>query len=130
MCVLLAKSMRVNLVKPIAANNLVVDVDSSIHCRCFTGSWSINDMTLGTTMATIVLVMMLKECDGPEKYRTQRRRLNCDIVIGVLLPKYVVVQFVRPIANIHDLESSTLAVLRHSFYTVGVSEVELREVCI
>ena len=70
MCVLLAKSMRVNLVKPIA-NKLVVDVDSSIHFRCFTGSWSINDMTLGTTMATIVLVMMLKECAGPEKYRTQ-----------------------------------------------------------
>ena len=52
------------------------------------------------------------------------------MLIGVLLPKYIVVQFVRPIANIHDLESCTLAVLRHSFYAVGVSEVELREVCI
>ena len=66
MCVLLAKSMRVNLVKPIA-NKLVVDVDSSIHHRYFTattGSYSINDTTLGTTMATIVLVMMLKESMG------------------------------------------------------------------
>ena len=55
MCVLLAKSMRVNLVKPIAANNLVVDVDSSIHCRCFTGSWSINDMTLVASIYLIVI---------------------------------------------------------------------------
>ena len=53
------------------------------------------------------------------------------MLIGVLLPKYIVVQFVTPIANIHDLESSTFAVLRHSFYAIGVSEeLELREVCI
>ena len=88
-------------------------------------------MTLGMTIAIIVLVIQLKACDGPEECLTQWKRLNCDVLIAVLLPMYIGVQLVRPIANIHVLERSILAVCRHSFYAIGVSEeVELRQVCI
>ena len=88
-------------------------------------------MTLGMTIAIIVLVIQLKACDGPEECLTQWKRLNCDVLIAVLLPMYIGVQFVGPIANIQVLERSILAVFRHSFYAIGVAEeVELRQVCI